>query len=122
MSLVESPTLTTQTIPLKSATLPSQAYVLSLASLPFHYAASASAPSNAIHIFDKSDLRIVCSLPGHDVATSSLRSVDAIAGMTHQVLVSSGKDGTVKAWDERSGAVAIESQLQSFKIMRSWSF
>jgi WD40 repeat protein len=95
---------------LHSTTLSSQAYVLSLASINTSYAASASSPSNLIDLFDKSTLQLVQTLPGHDSATTSLRTVQSIAGSTRQSLTSCGKDGTVKAWDERSNAVSVKRE------------
>jgi WD40 repeat protein len=108
--LLESPRLNDIFSPITSTTLSSQAYVLSLASLPAHYASSASSPSNTIDIFDKSTLQGVQTLSGHDVATTSLKTVDLIAGLNHKSLVSSGKDGSVKVWDERSISHGIKSE------------
>ncbi|KAJ7590778.1 WD40-repeat-containing domain protein [Mycena floridula] len=108
MALVESPFLTTSSRPEKQTSI-SDSYVLSLASLPAHYAASASSPSNAIHIFDKSTLQHVQSLPGHETAITSLKSIEFQAG---HALMSSGKDGSIKIWDGRSSSHIIEMNNQ----------
>lgn len=110
MSLAESAALTTSSRPIKSTSLPSEAYVLSLASVNSFYAASSSAPLNAIHIFDKAQLRPVSQFAAHGDAVSSLRAVPAFAGTTRETLVSCGKDGLVKVWDERAGAPAVQSE------------
>lgn len=116
MSLAQSASFTNISTPLKSTRLPSDAYVLSLAALPSRYAASASAPSNKIHLFDTHSLRAVQSLSGHEGGTTSLRAVDAIIGTNQRSLVSSGKNGTVKVWDDRAGSVAIQSMF-SFLVV-----
>lgn len=96
--------------PLSSSTLPQRAYVLSIAEIEAHYAAAASAPSNVIHLFDKADCRtIVHTLPGHTDGISYLRTANAFQG-ARNVLLSCGQDGTVKAWDERAGAVGVQSE------------
>ena len=84
--------------------------MLSLASLPSYYAAATSAPSNAIHIFDKANLQPVSQLAGHDEAISVMRSVPNFAGSLRETLVSCGKDGMVKVWDERTGSPAVTSK------------
>lgn len=89
------------------------AYVLSLATLPTSYAASASSPSHKIDLFDKSSLRLIQSLPGHQVATTSVRAVDHILGAPTRTLISTGKDGSVKIWDERSGSHSIKCMFLS---------
>jgi WD40 repeat protein len=110
MSLLEDPGVKAISSPLKSTSISSDAYILSLAALPEFYAASASAPSNAIHLFDKSTLSCGQTLAGHAMATTSLQIADRLSSTSRQILVSSGKDGSVKAWDERSNSVALESQ------------
>lgn len=110
MSLVESSAFTSTARPIKTTSLPQEAYVLALASVQSHYAASASAPSNAIHIFDKSNLRPVSQLAGHGEAISAMRAVPAFAGASRETLISCGKDGLVKVWDERSGSAAVQSK------------
>jgi WD repeat-containing protein 89 len=114
MSLVQSPAFASASRPIKSTSLPSEAYVLSLAPLHSYYAASASAPSNAIHIFDKANLRPVSHLAGHGEAISAMRSVPNFAGTSRETLISCGKDGLVKVWDERSGSPAAQSEQLFF--------
>lgn len=108
--MLESPTIFSTSAPLKQTTLSAQSYVLSLASLPSLYAASASSPSNVIDLFDKSTLQGVQTLSGHGVATTSLKAVDTIANLSRTSLVTSGKDGLVNVWDERSNTVSIKSK------------
>ncbi|PCH41338.1 WD40 repeat-like protein, partial [Wolfiporia cocos MD-104 SS10] len=104
MSLFDAPSLRNVSAPIKSTSLQSGAYVLSIVSLPAHYAVSASSPDNAIHLFDKSRLRSVRTIPGHQSAITTLRSPQKFAGTSAPILISSGKDGVVKAWDGRSPA------------------
>ncbi|KIO03111.1 hypothetical protein M404DRAFT_146633 [Pisolithus tinctorius Marx 270] len=108
MSLLCSPSWRSIDKPLSSASLPCSNYVLSLTSLGNFYAASASSPSNKITLFDKIGLRAVQTLPGHEEATTYLRTIYGLGGSTQNTLLSSGKDGCVKAWDERSGMVSIQ--------------
>lgn len=108
--LLESPQIQTSYTPSKSSGSSSQAYVLSIASLPAHYAASASAPSNTIDIFDKSTLQGIQTLSGHEIATTSLKTVDNVPGISTKTLMSSGRDGSVKIWDERSNSHSIKSE------------
>ncbi|TFK92972.1 WD40 repeat-like protein [Polyporus arcularius HHB13444] len=107
MSLLEAQSFRPSSNPVVSAKLPTGAYVLSLASLPSLYAAAASAPSNAIHLFDRERLRNVHTLPGHADAITTLRSVPNVANAVTHALLSSGKDGAVKVWDERAGSAAL---------------
>ncbi|KAI9001307.1 WD40-repeat-containing domain protein [Trametes punicea] len=107
MSLVDAPSFKTSSTPIRSATLPGEAYVLSIASLPSYYAASASSPSNVIHLFDKARLQNVQTLPGHELSITTLRAVPNVANTLTHALLSSGKDGAVKVWDERSRSVAL---------------
>lgn len=109
MSLLESATLVEQTTPLKSSSLPCDAYVLAIAAFGSYYAASASAPSHRIYLFDKTSLGTSHSFEGHREGTTSLRGVDSIAGTNRRAIVSSGRDGVVRAWDDRTGTAAIES-------------
>ncbi|KAG6861490.1 hypothetical protein C0995_015917 [Termitomyces sp. Mi166 len=106
--LLEAPQFKSTQTPLKSAHLSSQSYVLSIVSLPGHYAASASAPANTIDIFDKTTLQGVETLSGHDDATTSLHSVENITGLFGRSLISSGRDGSVKIWDLRSNSHSIK--------------
>jgi len=108
MSLTESPSFKTFNKPLKAASVPDEAYVLGLTSLDNAYAASASSPSNEIFLFDKLSLRTIQKLRGHNTATTSIRTVQRLAAADRQLLLSSGKDGCVKAWDARSNSVAID--------------
>ncbi|KAG2755716.1 WD40 repeat-like protein [Suillus brevipes Sb2] len=108
MSLLESPTFETISSAIKSTSHPDGSYVLALASLGNYYVSSASAPSNAIHLFDKSSLKCVQTLKGHQNATTTLRTVRSIGGSDRHTILSAGKDGCVIAWDERSGAPATQ--------------
>ena len=107
--LLESPTFIEETEPLKTSSLPCDAYVLAIAAVGSHYAVSASAPSHKIFIFDRSSLRSSRPFEGHTGGTTSLRAIDSLAGVNQRVIISSGKDGVVRVWDDRTGAVAIES-------------
>ncbi|KAG1811169.1 WD40 repeat-like protein [Suillus subaureus] len=108
MSLLESPSFETISSAIKSTTHPDGSYVLALTSLGNYYVSSASAPSNAIHLFDKSFLKCVQTLKGHQNATTTLRTVRGIGGSDRHMLLSAGKDGCVIAWDERSGTPTIQ--------------
>lgn len=109
MLLLESATLSEQTAPLRSSSLPCDAYVLAIASFGTYYAASASAPSDRIYLFDKSSLKTSQSFEGHQGGTTSLRGVDSVAGTNRRAIISSGYDGIVRVWDDRTGATAIKS-------------
>ncbi|KAH7888111.1 WD40-repeat-containing domain protein [Phlebopus sp. FC_14] len=108
MSLLQSPSLKIIDKALGNTSLPGNNYVLSLTALDNHYAASASSPSNQIHLFDRASLQAVRILSGHDIATSHLRTINALGMSSRAMLLSSGKDGCVKAWDERTGTTSIE--------------
>lgn len=108
MVLLQSPHLQSYSSPLRSSSSSSQAYILSIACLPAHYAASASPPSNTIDIFDKSTLQRIQTLEGHGGAITSLHDVQNVAGIPSISLMSSGKDGSVKIWDERSNSHSIK--------------
>ena len=109
MSLLQSATLTEQTGPLRPSSLPCDAYVLAIAAFGSHYAASASAPSHKIYLFDRASLRTSQSFEGHSGGTTSLRAIDSVAGINQRVIISSGRDGAVRVWDDRTGSAAIQS-------------
>lgn len=117
-SISLSPSFSTESNPLKSSSLSSQSYVLSIVSLPAQYAASASAPANRIDIFDKATLRCVQTLPGHEVATTALRAVNRIGESHKTSLLSSGKDGNVFVWDERTNSYGIMSKCDYMRVRR----
>ncbi|KIK42840.1 hypothetical protein CY34DRAFT_12132 [Suillus luteus UH-Slu-Lm8-n1] len=108
MSLLESPSFEAISSAIKSTSHPDGSYVLALTSLGNYYVSSASAPSNSIHLFDKSSLKCAQTLKGHQNATTTLRAVRSIGGSDRHTLLSAGKDGCVIAWDERSGAPATQ--------------
>ncbi|KAF7301573.1 WD40 repeat-like protein [Mycena indigotica] len=83
-------------------------YILSIARLPGSYAACTSAPSNKIHLLDPSTIRPILSLSGHDSGTTSLRVVNAVANISKPSLVSSGLDGSIQVWDERTNTYSIK--------------
>lgn len=109
MVAVQSAELSTAARPIKTTSLPGDAYVLSLASAQAYYAASSSAPSNTIYLYDKSNLRPISQMAAHDEAITTMRAVPNFAGVSRETLVSSGKDGLVKVWDERTGSVAVQN-------------
>ncbi|KAI6128398.1 WD40-repeat-containing domain protein [Pisolithus croceorrhizus] len=117
MSLLCSPSLKSIDRPLSAASLPDSNYVLSLTSLGNFYAASASSPSNKITLLDKIGLQTAQILPGHEEATTHLRTISSLGGSTQSTLLSSGRDGCVKAWDERSGMVSIQSMFAYLPLM-----
>ncbi|KAI0254218.1 WD40 repeat-like protein [Lactifluus subvellereus] len=112
MTLLESATLTEQTVPLRPSSLPCDAYVLAIAAFGSHYAASASAPSHKIYLFDRTSLQMSQPFEGHPGGTTSLRGIDSVAGVNQRVIVSSGKDGVVRVWDDRTGSAAIEMPFE----------
>jgi WD40 repeat protein len=109
MSLLESRSFEAISSAIKSTAHSDGSYVLALTSLGDYYVSSASSPSNAIHLFDKSSLQRVQTLQGHDNATTALRTVRGVGGSDRHILLSAGKDGSVISWDERSGAPSIKS-------------
>ncbi|EPT02816.1 hypothetical protein FOMPIDRAFT_1143324 [Fomitopsis schrenkii] len=102
MSLSEAPASKHTQAPLKTTSIFSGAYVLHLVSLPSFYALSASSPDNAIHFYDKSRLDSVRTIAGHENAITSLRAAANFGGSVSPVLLTSSKDGVVKAWDGRA--------------------
>jgi WD repeat-containing protein 89 len=114
MSLFSSAAFSTTSKPEKETTVSAGSYVISLAALPSRYAACLSAPSNTIDVFDSFTLQKLYSLPGHDKANSTaLKSVPLVAASNGPTLVSSGADGSVKVWDDRTGSHSIKSSFQS---------
>jgi len=115
--LLESPQFHEETVPIRSTRSSSLDYILHIAPLPSYYAASASFPSNVIDIFDKSSLRGVQTLPGHEEGTTSLHTVENLGGgAVRTCLVSSGKDGSVKVWDDRLNSHSIKRKVSSSGI------
>lgn len=118
MSLLDSPASKRTGSPLKSTSISSGAYVLHLVSLPSFYALSASSPDNAIHLYDKSRLDSVRTISGHEDAITSLRSAPSFGGSVAPVLLTSGKDGVVKAWDGRAPANEPTSECSAILLTR----
>jgi WD40 repeat protein len=97
--------------PLQSTSLPLGAYVLSLSSLRDCIAAAASSPSDAIHLLDNSNLQHISTLSGHHGGITAIRAVSVLGSSTGtDILLSSGQDGRVNAWDLRSNKIAIQSK------------
>ena len=117
MSLLDSPASIRTGAPLKSTSIPSGAYVLHLVSLPSFYALSASSPDNAIHLYDKSRLDSVRIIPGHEDAITSLRAATSFGGSVSPILLASGKDGVVKAWDSRAPANGPTSEYPAIPLI-----
>lgn len=109
MSLLQSSSLKVTKQTLHQTSLPAQSYVLSLTPVANFYAASASSPSNQIHLFDRATLQSTGVLKGHENATTQLCTVHRLGASTREMLLSSGRDGCVIAWDERSGSASIKS-------------
>lgn len=116
MPLTPSDTIKAISNPIKTVSLPSGAYVLSLASSASFYAAAASAPTNVIQLFDKSRLDSVQSLPGHDRGVTTLISPPVFANESSSVFVSCGKDGHVHIWDERAGSMGQMDHASGHKL------
>ncbi|KAF8271720.1 WD40 repeat-like protein [Lactarius quietus] len=112
MSLQESLSFIEQTEPLQSSSLLCDAYVLGIAAVGSYYAVSASAPSHKIFLFDRTSLRTSRSFEGHAGGTTSLRAVDSLAGVNQRAIISSGKDGVVRVWDDRTSSTAIEMPFE----------
>ncbi|TFK74385.1 WD40 repeat-like protein [Pluteus cervinus] len=104
--MLQSPRFSAFSTPKKVFT--SQSYIISLAALPNHYAAAISAPSNTIEIYDKSTVERIQILSGHDNAITSLRVAENLIGVGSKHLISSGKDGSVKVWDNRTNSHSIK--------------
>ncbi|CAE6439846.1 unnamed protein product [Rhizoctonia solani] len=85
-------------------------------------AASFSSPQNNIMLFDKNTLAAIRTLSGHTEGITSLKSVDVLAGTTRRGLISSGRDGRIRIWDERQGgagaftATGQNRPLSSFAV------
>ncbi|ESK93566.1 wd repeat-containing protein 89-like [Moniliophthora roreri MCA 2997] len=108
--LVPSPRFRSTSQFITQISLPSDSYVLSITSIPgqSRYAVSTSSPSsNAIQIYDKSTLRPVKNFSGHQQGNSYLRAIDGLG------LVSSGKDGYIRIWDQRSSGSSCAMQFAS---------
>jgi WD40 repeat protein len=104
-SLTPSPSFKTYSNPRKT-TKTGEAYILQIACTSSHYAAAASAPSNAIYLFDRGSLDRVKTLAGHQNGLSAL----SVSPAGNHALFSCGKDGSVKMWDERTGVATVESE------------
>ncbi len=113
MSLLDAPAFSSSSTPLRAINLPEEAYVLAIASLPSFYAVAASAPENAIYLFDRERLWNVNTLPGHTSSITTLRSVPNVANAVSHALLSSGRDGMVHVWDERAGSAALRCEPPS---------
>ncbi|KAF9078838.1 WD40-repeat-containing domain protein [Rhodocollybia butyracea] len=119
-TLFSSPHLNATSSSLRQTTISGNAdesYVLSLAALNEKYAAMSSGSTSTsanksdtcpIHIYSKNTLQRMQTFPGHEVASTSMRSISVIAGLNGPILMSSGKDGSVRVWDERSGSHGIK--------------
>ncbi|KAF9268282.1 WD40 repeat-like protein [Marasmius fiardii PR-910] len=110
-TLTQSPNLREISRPKKHLILPPDTYVPHLASLPTRYAASTSSPSSdAIQLFDKSTLTPLQKFDSHQGGTTFLRVVENLANaqVGGKILVSSGKDGFIKVWDEKSKSCSIK--------------
>ncbi len=107
--LRESPQLQEQKTPRRSSKSSSGSYLLQITSLASYYAVSSSSPSHVIDLFDKSNLRGVQTLPGHEQGTTSLRTVENLSGALNGCLISSGRDRNIKVWDGRSNSCSTQS-------------
>lgn len=95
--------------PVASTSVAADSYVLHITALSNSYAAALSAPSNSIATLDKSSLRPLGSFQAHSDALTLIRSTSLLynGANSANVLLSSGKDGFVKVWDERKGADSV---------------
>jgi len=109
MSLLQSSSFNVTNQTLHKTSIPGENYVLSLTPIASFYAASASSPSNQIHLFDRATLQSTGVLTGHEHATTHLCTILGLGASTREMLLSSGKDGCVIAWDERSRSASIKS-------------
>ncbi|KAK1235680.1 hypothetical protein PQX77_001051 [Marasmius sp. AFHP31] len=112
--LVESPNLTETSRPKQWIKLEANTYIHHLASLPGGYAASTSSTSDSdtIQLFDKTTLKSLRKWETHRGGCTSLKRVKAIGEQTERpLLMSGGKDGVIKVWDERSNSLR-EGNLQ----------
>ncbi|CAE6457248.1 unnamed protein product [Rhizoctonia solani] len=99
--------------PTASTQAPSMPYVLHSACLNQSFAASFSSPQNNIMLFDKNTLAAIRTLSGHTDGITSMKSVDVLAGTTRRGLISSGKDGRIRIWDERQGGAGAFTELDA---------
>ncbi|KAF9040683.1 WD40-repeat-containing domain protein [Panaeolus papilionaceus] len=109
-ALLESPNFLEQTSSHRSwkPSIAEPPYIMTIANLASHYVTSTSATSNNLDIFDKSTLRKIQTLQGHNGGITSAHAVDNVGGVVRNCIVSSGRDGSVKVWDERSGSHSIK--------------
>lgn len=109
--------------PMGAASIPGNAYVLSITALPDCYAAAASSPLDTIHTYTKADLQPLTTLGGHPGGTTCIRSVNlhATSNGSGQTLTSCGEDGYVRIWDLRSNSPAVESAFQKHASARCFS-
>jgi WD repeat-containing protein 89 len=106
ISLAPSRSFYAPTAPKHSIVSSSKDYILHLSALETTYAAAFSFPSNSISLLEKTSLQLVASFKAHADTITCLRSSLSIAGPAGKsVLLSSGKDGLVKAWDDRTHAI-----------------
>ena len=106
--------------PRAAGSVPSNAYVLSIAALPDCYAAAASSPADTIHLYAKADLRHLTALEGHPGGTTSMQSVNfhAASNASSPTLTSCGKDGCIRIWDLRSNSPSLESAFPKHAFTR----
>jgi WD40 repeat protein len=106
ISLTPSPSLHAVKAPQYSISSSSKDYILHLSALGTTYAAAFSSPSNSISLLEKTSLQLVASFKAHTDAITCLRSSFSLAGSAGKsILLSSGKDGLVKVWDDRTQAI-----------------
>jgi WD40 repeat protein len=110
--------------PRAAGSIPSNAYVLSIAALSDCYAAAASSPADTIHLYAKADLRHLTALKGHPGGTTSMRSVTlhATSNASGSTLTSCGKDGCIRIWDLRSNSPSLESAFPKHASTRRFPF